>query len=145
MGWFHRLLAGVVAPDIESLKTELAQVTRERDWYQGRCLEIGTAKKQVETKLSAEIKRNRSREDELVNQIISLGGGRTLPIRDKEKVALPQPADDDELTQEQDDLLRQRAVERCPQLHPPGTEITSEMIDSVYEDMKTNPKYWLDD
>jgi hypothetical protein len=135
MSFFHRLFA----PEIVSLKAELAQVTAEREWFRGQCDVLGRLAQKRESDLKAEIKRNRLREDLLNNQIIELGGGRPLPPR----IDIPVPnAQSDRLSQEEELLLRARAKEVLEQKHP-GEDITAEMFEDALERMKEDPAYWL--
>lgn len=135
MGFFSRF----IDPENQSLRLELSQAKVERDWYRDRCDELGALVRKREAAMSAEIKRNRLREDLLNNQIIELGGGRPLPAR----IQVEQPVEESQMLAETDEiLLRTRAREILMQKHP-GGEFTDEDLEQALDTMREDPNYWL--
>lgn len=129
-------------PETEILKVQLAGATAERDWYRDRCGEMVDLLRLKGNALTAEIKRNRTREDLLTNQLLELGGGRRLPVREPDTVIeIPEDkggAGSDEA------VLRERAHEILEQQHP-GEDVTADMLENALVQMRQDPTRWLND
>jgi hypothetical protein len=129
-----------------TVRQQLNETTAQAQWFRSQVLELSGRLEKVQKDLDAEIKRNRKREDELVAQILELGGGRRLAHR-LEQPRLPNvdiETPDTTVTPIQESLLRERAREYCEQ-RSEGDEITGEMVERVYQQMLQDPQQWLSD
>lgn len=119
-----------------------APETARLDEYRERCVELTVLLRGRDAALLKEISRNRKREDLLTNQIIELGGGRRLPLREPEEVKVD--VEPQGLSAADESTLRARAHEVLEQQHP-GEEITQSMIENAYQSMVPKAEYWLKD
>jgi hypothetical protein len=139
------LLARIFAPDSVG---QLANITRQAEWYRDRLEESCERIRQLEQDKAAEVRRNRKREDDLSNQILELGGGRRLAERENSPVGVElQPSSDTEkkaqLTEAEKAELHRRAIEYCEAKAGEGEIITATEIAQVENRMLENPYHWL--
>lgn len=149
--WIRRLVSPEIARlqgEVTTAKAQLTQAEVERDWWRRSAEGLGGTLTDVRRELQAEIKRNRRREDELIEQIIKLGGGRGLVPRqldfDAKERAVSENAKPAELTAIQQEQLRDRAFMTLEQRFP-GEQVTPEMVEAQYQAMLEDPMDWLID
>lgn len=140
-----QLIARLLSPEISRLEADLAQVTRERDWFQ----QLSRQTDEMTVLLDAEKTRNRKREDALLNKIIAQVA--------KDKAALPDRAEPEQpslftdkantprgLTEDEKNLLWDRAKEYLLQKDAKPEEMTDAAVQVVYDNMLADgPDYWL--
>lgn len=141
--FFARLFSSEVA-DLES---RLAQATRERDWYAGLFDQCKGELISCDKAYSAEITRNRRREDALTDTIRKMAAPsvvRELPKRADDDAAPDLPAGgliEPALTEADKDALYERAEEYAAQTSPNGA--TPEQVRLIYTKMLADPGTWL--
>lgn len=146
MGLFDRWLKpqqhiSMLQSQIAMQNVRLAERDAQANWFSKQAYDAGAKLLKKEAELAAEIKRNRRREDDLVNQIVLLNGGR--PVVTRIETPKPEPEPEPKLNSVQDDILRQRAREYCEQKF--GEDFTSDQLEQVYQRMSEDPQEWLSD
>lgn len=129
--------------------TEIERLNRLVAWYKELAEGHETEKKALKTELTAEIKRNRRREDELNAIIRELTTGQRDIVTPRD-VTLPPQKDlldathlDKPLTNDERYDLWERAKEYAAQSLPEGVDVTDQDIDVVYKKMLKDPAEWL--
>lgn len=140
MGLFDRWL--IPYQQTAMLQTRLNEATAQANWFDRMARDAGAKLLKKEAELAAEIKRNRKREDDLMNQIIELSGGRKVSTRIEPPTPEPEPVN--KLTAVQESILRERAREYCEQKSH-GEPVTQEQFEEVYQRMLEDPAQWLND
>lgn len=120
----------------------LAELDAQARWYSTQANDIGAKLLKKEAELATEIKRNRRREDDLVNQLVLLNGGR--PVVTRIETPKPEPEQPEGLTAVQQGILRDRAAQYCEQ-QAHGEPVLAEELETVYQRMLEDPDKWLTD
>ena len=137
--------ARLFSAEIADLTAQLEQSKRERDWYAGLFDQCKGELIACDKAYSAEITRNRKREDTLTDTIRKMAAPdvvRELPKRADDKApdlpagGLIEPA----LTEAEKDWLYERAEEYAAQT---STAVTPETVRAIYTKMLADPQNWL--
>lgn len=137
--------ARLFSAEIADLTAQLEQSKRERDWYAGLFDQCKGELIACDKAYTAEITRNRKREDALTDTIRKMAAPdvvRELPKRADDKApdlpagGLIEPA----LTEAEKDALYERAEEYAAQT---STVVTPETVRAIYTKMLADPQNWL--
>lgn len=136
------ILQRLVSPD---LTASLKQTELERDFYKARHEEDRDEIKALKLQLKADREVNTVTVQHLISQICQVSGGKPIPpakASDEEKTAEGDEPED--LSAEQEDILRQRAREICEQKIFERA-VTDTDVDAQYQQMLKAPHHWLVD
>lgn len=140
------LLARLFSSEVADLAAQLEQSKRERDWYAGLFDQTKAELTACDKAYTAEITRNRKREDTLTDTIRKMAAPdvvRALPKRADDDTANELPAGgliEPALTEADKDALYDRAEEYAAQTL---TVVTPEAVRGIYTKMLADPQNWL--
>lgn len=145
-------MAGILA---RFLNSEIARLAAERDaleedadFWQDRYTEERKLRKDAESTLRAEIDRNKTREDLLLNEALRAAGCNSVPSHEVLKTSDGAVDELDEVPEQlppgmpnEDEILRSRARLYAEQRH--GENPTDEQVEVIYAEMDKDRDHWL--
>lgn len=141
----NRFIARLLSPEIARLQADLAQVTRERDWYKA----LAEKGDEAAVQFAAERELNRKRETALLNKIIAQVAKDTSPLPDRAEPVQQTLFEDKAntprgLTEDEKNLLWERAKEYLLQKGASPEEMNEAGIQMVFDNMlRDDAGYWL--